>query len=54
MVSDGPTTTPSYSKLPEPVRDFVLDLWAQAGSAHIIPVQGKSMQPFMCEGDQVK
>ena len=55
MMLDGTTnTTPSDSKLPGPVLDVVLDLWAQGGCIHVIPVQGNSMRPFLREGDRVK
>ncbi len=53
-IENPPKTANQEPKLPEPILDVVLGLWAQSGSIHVIPVLGNSMRPLLREGDQVK
>ena len=53
-IENRPRTAKQSARLPEPILDVVLDLWAQAGSKHEIPVSGNSMWPMLREGDQIR
>ncbi len=53
-IENPPKTANQELKLPKPIIDVVLGLWAQSGSTHVIPVRGNSMRPLLREGDQVK
>lgn len=47
------TPTANRSLLSAPVLEAALGIWGQAGRKHLVPIAGRSMLPFIQDGDRV-
>jgi signal peptidase I len=47
-------TKTDQAPLPEYILEAALDVWGQAGRQHLIPITGRSMLPFIQDGDRVR